>query len=85
MCYKLALASALGLEPDLLLLDEPFGPIDSDSAAVLVEELVAAAQRGGAVLLSGHQMPAGFAPTRYLELAGGRLREVEAPALEDES
>jgi len=82
MRYKLALVMALALEPAVLLLDEPFGPLDPVSARILVSELLAANARGAAVLLSGHHLPSGLSPDGYLVLEHGRLRAAErrAPA-----
>ena len=73
MRYKLALVMALAVQPDLLLLDEPFGPIDPVSAAQLWTALRAAAARGSGVLLSSHQLPDGAIPDRYVVLEDGRV------------
>ena len=74
MRYKLALAMALALEPDLLLLDEPFGPLDPISAGVLADELHATVARGAAVLLSSHQLPRTVRPDVFFVLGNGGLR-----------
>lgn len=74
MRYKLALAIALALMPDVLLLDEPFGPLDAESSQVLVAQTVEASRRGGAVLVSGHQTPSGFAPDVRLTLGHHGLK-----------
>ncbi len=57
MRYKLGLVLALMLRPKVLLLDEPFGPIDAASAAELWAELRDLADQGSGVLLSAHHMP----------------------------
>jgi ABC-2 type transport system ATP-binding protein len=75
MRYKLALVLALALRPRLLLLDEPFGPIDAVSARELWQELRALASAGSAVLLSVHQLPEDAAPDRYFVLDGGVIVE----------
>jgi len=73
MRYKLALVIALAIRPSLLLLDEPFGPIDTVSARELWRELRALASGGGSVLLSSHQLPEGATPDRYFVLDGGAI------------
>ena len=73
MRYKLALVLALALRPRLLLLDEPFGPIDPVSAGELWLELRALASTGGSVLLSSHQLPEDAAPDRFFVLDGGTI------------
>jgi len=73
MRYKLALVLALALRPRLLLLDEPFGPIDPVSARELWLELRALVSGGGSVLLSSHQLPEGAAPDRFFVLDGGTI------------
>jgi ABC-2 type transport system ATP-binding protein len=73
MRLALALCIALTLEPALMLLDEPFGPLDSKAAALLCTELVAAAGRGSAVLLSMHQPVAGLSADLHWKLEEGRL------------
>ncbi|MBN2404932.1 MAG: ABC transporter ATP-binding protein [Coriobacteriia bacterium] len=73
MRYKLALVMALALQPKLLLLDEPFGPIDPVSASELWTALRAASARGSGVLLSSHQLPEGAMPDRYVVLEDGRV------------
>ncbi|MHB1018078.1 MAG: ABC transporter ATP-binding protein [Coriobacteriia bacterium] len=74
MRYKLALVMGLALAPDLVLLDEPFGPLDVDSARLLIEDLDLAAKRGAAILLSSHQLPPSMQPDAFLVLEHGGLR-----------
>ncbi|MCL5995140.1 MAG: ABC transporter ATP-binding protein [Chloroflexi bacterium] len=69
--YKLALCMALLVDPQLLLLDEPFGPLDPFSAHQLWDDLWARRGRGKAVLLSSHQSPLNVRPDRYLFMEGG--------------
>lgn len=71
MQYKLALAVALLSRPDVLLLDEPFGPLDALSSEALYKELRRFAAEGGGVLVSAHQMPQAVVPDRFLLLEDG--------------
>ena len=73
MQYKLALAVALLSRPDVLLLDEPFGPLDALSSEALYGELRRFAAEGRGVLVSAHQMPEAVAPERFLLLEDGRI------------
>lgn len=73
MQYKLALAVALLSRPEVLLLDEPFGPLDALSSEVLYRELRRFAVEGRGVLVSAHQMPQSVAPDRFLLLEDGKL------------
>jgi ABC-2 type transport system ATP-binding protein len=72
MKYKLALCLALMLQPPLLLLDEPLGPLDPVSANLLWDELERRRDAGMAILLSSHQTPP-LDPDRYLLMENGRL------------
>ncbi len=80
MRYKLAVCLALLLEPRLLLLDEPFGPLDPVSVAELWADLVRLCEEGMTVLFSSHQLPPEARPGRYLILEEGRLIAEGAPA-----
>ena len=73
MQYKLALAVALLSRPDVLLLDEPFGPLDALSSEVLYRELRRFTADGGGVLISAHQMPQAVEPDRFLLLEDGQF------------
>lgn len=75
MRYKAALVLALALRPTLILLDEPFGPLDPASAETLWGELVRCAAEGSAVLFSGHTLPECARPHRFVTLDEGRLHE----------
>lgn len=54
MRYKLALCMAVLVRPRVLLLDEPFGPLDPVSADYLWDDLRAYRDDGMAILLSSH-------------------------------
>ncbi len=73
MRYKLALALALLIRPPLLLLDEPFGPLDPEAAGKLWAQLAAHRAGGMAVLLSSHSLPPAARPDRFLVMEQGRL------------
>lgn len=73
MRYKLALCMALLVEPRLLLLDEPLGPLDPVSADELWIELNRHRDDGMTILLSSHQLPPGAAPDRYFVMEQGEV------------
>lgn len=56
MAQRVALARALALEPELLILDEPFTALDRSGRGLLAELLRAEAQGGAAILLSSHDL-----------------------------
>ena len=68
---RVCLASALALEPRLLLLDEPLSQLDHDAATLL---LAAVEGLGATVVLSEHRVPQALElATRVLFVNGGRL------------
>lgn len=74
MRYKLALVLALLVGPSLLLLDEPFGPIDTESARTLWVELRALVAAGSAVLATVHGLPTAVPDSCYT-LENGSILE----------
>ncbi|MET7736994.1 ABC transporter ATP-binding protein [Streptomyces sp. NPDC005402] len=52
---KVALAQALLVEPDLLVLDEPWSGLDASAHGVLAEFIEKVAARGGAVVFTDHR------------------------------
>ena len=80
MRYKLALCTALLVRPRLLLLDEPFGPLDPVSALFLWEDLLRMRTEGLGILISSHQLPAGAVPDRYVILEQGEVLACDSPA-----
>lgn len=78
MRQKLSLALALGLNPALLILDEPFNGLDTEAQGLLVEALRERAAGGGAVLLTAHQGELRAAlEARHLELSAGELTALQ--------
>lgn len=73
MRQKLALVLAFARVPRLLLLDEPYGPLDPDAAAVLSALIDEARDAGAAVLASCHHDVPNLRPDVLLHLEEGRL------------
>ena len=83
MRQKLALAIALLAKPRLLLLDEPYGPLDREASRCLSGFLAEAARAGAAVLVSCHHDVPGLEPDQVLRMENGRLgasRATRVPA-----
>ncbi len=73
MRYKLALCIALLIEPDILLLDEPLGPLDPVSADDLWREINLHRNDGMTIILSSHQLPYEAHPDRYIIMEQGEV------------
>lgn len=73
MRQKLALSIALAARPRVMLLDEPYGPLDPDSSDVLSGALREAATDGCAMLISSHHEIAELAPDITFHLQDGAL------------
>ncbi|MEO1166134.1 MAG: ABC transporter ATP-binding protein [Chloroflexota bacterium] len=76
MRYKLGITLALLVSPPLLLLDEPFGPLDAVACAWLWERLRDYAQTGKTVLLSTHTLPEGQLPDYIFHIHNKTLKLV---------
>jgi ABC-2 type transport system ATP-binding protein len=77
MRYKLALCMALLVRPALLLLDEPFGPLDAFSAQYLWRHLLAYRTEQRSVLFSSHVMPEDGSPDLFLLLRDHQISPVD--------
>lgn len=73
MRQKLACVLALAARPRVLLLDEPYGPLDPQASRCLSGLLAQAAAGGAAVLLSCHHEVPDLRPHVVLRLCDGRL------------
>jgi len=82
MRTKLAIILALVLLPDVLLLDEPFGCLDSQATAVLNAELQKITEGGACALISCHQRIVGLTPSKVFHLHDEKLDIEQATALD---
>jgi tungstate transport system ATP-binding protein len=75
---RASLARALALEPDVLLLDEPFSGLDAPARARLITDLAALLRETGqtAVLVTHDRDEALRLGDRVAVLIGGRLRQI---------
>lgn len=76
MRTKLALAIAFSLQTDILLLDEPFGPLDYDSRKLVGELIGKATFKGTTVLLSCHHEIPDLIPQKILKIEDGKLQAI---------
>jgi tungstate transport system ATP-binding protein len=75
---RVSLARALALEPEVLLLDEPFSALDQPTRESLIEELAGVLQETGvtAVFVTHDRDEAARLAHRVAVLSEGRLRQV---------
>ena len=83
MRQKLALVLALAREPRLLLLDEPYGPLDPEASVVLSALIDQARAAGTAVLASYHHDVPNLQPDKLMRLEDGRLDVRDAHGAQD--
>lgn len=77
---RVIVASALAMEPDLLLLDDPGAELDPTAANMLYDSLREIAAGGVAVMVATPDVArAGRAATRAIRLEGGRIVAAGAP------
>jgi putative ABC transport system ATP-binding protein len=69
---RAGLAVALANSPTVLLADEPTGELDSTTEAEVLHLLIAAAQRGTAVVVASHSSAVAAAASRVVRLAHGK-------------
>jgi putative ABC transport system ATP-binding protein len=70
---RAALAAVLAKDPEVLICDEPTAEVDAAAEALILENLVAAARRGSAVLVATHSSAITERADRVLSLRDGRL------------
>lgn len=78
MRYKLAVCMALVVAPPLLLLDEPFGPLDSIASRLLWRHLRDYSAGGKSALFSSHILPDEGRPDLFLLLRDQQVIPVDA-------
>jgi tungstate transport system ATP-binding protein len=79
---RVSLARAFVLEPELLLMDEPFSSLDPPARSKLLGDLTAllAADHRTAIIVTHNLKDASQLGDRVAVLVGGRLRQVGRPS-----
>lgn len=75
MRQKFALALALLVSPQFMLLDEPFGPLDAQARQVVWDLLRIYSDGGGSVLMSSHARPVEGSADCYISLTDEGLMD----------
>ncbi len=73
MQYKLAIIMSILTRPNVLLLDEPYGPLDPASQSYLAGQLTQLAAMGVSIIVSTHLLPNEHPPERVIMLDQGSL------------
>jgi len=73
MQYKLAITMSILTRPNVLLLDEPYGPLDPASQSYLASQLTQLAATGVSIIVSTHLLPNEHPPERVIMLDQGSL------------
>lgn len=73
---RAGLARALVADPDLLICDEPTAALDADTAADIARRIVAARDRGAAIILATHDRDLHGLADRIYELRRGKIVDV---------
>lgn len=77
---RAGLARALVADPDLLICDEPTAALDADTAADIARRIVAARERGAAIILATHDRDLHALADRIYELKCGKIVNVREKA-----
>ncbi|HET9188281.1 MAG TPA: ATP-binding cassette domain-containing protein [Acidothermaceae bacterium] len=75
---RVAVARALVTEPALVLADEPTAELDAENRAIVLDALLAAAQRGAVVVIASHDTEVAARCATQVRLADGMVVETTA-------
>lgn len=77
---RVLVARALALQPNILLLDEPFTGLDMPSAELLIELFNELASEGVAIIMSTHNLPEAMEVCNRVVLLNGTITADGAPS-----
>ncbi len=76
--HRLAIARALALDPDILVLDEPFANIDSESRNVIEDLILKREKNGKTTIISTHILASAYRlASSIIYLDKGKIKEPE--------